>query len=509
MDSPWYKDAIFYYVDVRSFYDSDGDGIGDLPGLSDKLDYLQELGATSLVLKQSDAAGLRPGAHGGADGHAMLLRLASIANFERFLRDAHDRGLRVITELLVNENSDPALNVDHPRVRRAALNVMRDWFAAGVDGLRLEGIPNLVRRERPGDRPLPETHALVKEMRDVIDREHAGRVLLAETNRPPDEVASYFGDGDECHMAFNASLMPRLSMALNQEDRAPVIQMLRRIPDIPASCQWALFLHNQNDRSLDLRSEAEREYLSQARAVDRHVRPTAGVCRRLAPLFQNDRRRIELAYALLFSLPGSPVIYYGDEIGMGDNVDPGDPTGVRTPMQWSSDRNGGFSRADPARFGALVSADPVYGCQVVNVKVQRQQPFSLLNWTRRLIAVRRQYPAFSRGSIEILEPRNQSVLVYIRRSRDERILVIANLSGKPQAVDLLLSLYAGTQPVELLGGADFRRVGAGPYAVTLGPYGFYWLMLNRRVALLSRSSHIEAGVLSNRTDAGDAPAIPA
>jgi maltose alpha-D-glucosyltransferase/alpha-amylase len=488
MDWHWYKDAVLYDVDVRSFYDGDGDGIGDLRGLSDKLDYVQELGATAVVLEQSD--------------------VASVSDLDPFLRDARERGLRVITQLLVDETSDRVLNVDHPRVRRAVLNVMRHWFDAGVDGLRLDGIPNLVTRERPGERPQLETHVLVKEMRQVIDREYPGRLLLADTNRPPDEVAAYFGTGDECQMAFNASLRQQLLMALQLEDRQPIAQALRRAPEIPPSCQWALFLRHQDPLSPELRS-TERDAIRQADAAGAHMRLNAGTCRRLAPLFENDRRRIELAYALLCSLPGSPVIYYGNEIGMGDNIDLGDAAGVRTPMQWSRDRNGGFSRADPARLCAPVNADPVYGFQVVNVKAQRQQPFSLFNWMRRLIAVRRQYTAFGRGTIEILEPRNQRVLAYIRRSGDERILVIANFSGKAQSVDLLLSFYAGTQPVELLGGTEFHRIGAGPYALALGPYSFYWLMLSRRAARPSRSRDIAVAAVSHEAGAGDAAATPA
>jgi len=285
--------------------------------------------------------------------------------------------------------------------------------------------------------------------------------------------------------------------------------MLRHTPDIPPSCQWMLSLHNPHQLSLELSSDSEREYLAEPDAAHLQVRLNAGMCRRLAPLFENDRRRVELAYALLFSLPGSPVIYYGNEIGMGDTISRGDAAGVPTPMQWSGDRHGGFSRADPARFYAPVHADPVYVCQVVNVKAQRDQPFSLFNWMRRLIAVRRQYSAFSRGTIEILEPRNQRVLAYIRRAGDERILVIANLSGNAQAVDLLLSLYAGAQPVELIGGTDFRRIGAGPYALALGPYGFYWLTLSRRAARPSRSHDVAAAPVSSGADAGDAAPTPA
>jgi len=401
-----------------------------------------------------------------------------VQDLERLLAETRARGIRVITELHVNQVSDPAFDVDHPRVRRMVLNVMRHWLDVGVDGLKLAGMPNLVEGEgRRGGQP-PERHTLMKEMRALIDEEYADRVLLAETNRAPDDVTTYFGDGDECHMAFNVSLMPRLLMALKQEDRRPVVQSLRDTPDIPAACQWALFLRDQDELSLALCTDSERDAIYEAYAVDPHMRVNGGICRRLAPLFENDRRRLELGYALLLSLPGSPVIYYGNEIGMVDNAYLGDRAGVRTPMQWSGDRSGGFSRADPARLYAPANADPVYGFQTVNVEAQQRQPCSLLNWMRRLITVRGQHPAFGRGTIEYLEPRNQTVVAYVRRHGDKRILVVANLSGKAQSVDFLLSPYAGTQPVELLGGTSFQRIGAGPYS--LGPYGFYWFLLSHR-----------------------------
>ena len=505
MDSQWYKDAVLYELDVRSFYDSDRDGVGDLPGLTDKLDYLQELGVTALVLGRSQPASPYD-ERNPAGNHSVPGGFASVQDLERLLAEARARGIRVITELLVNQSSDQALDVDHPRVRRVVLKVMRHWLDVGVDGLKLDGIPNLVEGEGNGVGKLPQTHMLVKEMRALIDEHYADRVLLAETNRSPGDVATYFGDGDECHMAFNVSLMPRLLMALKQEDRRPVVHDLRRTPDIPASCQWALFLRDQDELSRALCTDSERDAIYQAYAVDPHMRVSGGICRRLAPLFENDRRRIELGYALLLSLPGSPVIYYGNEIGMGDNEYLGDRTGVRTPMQWSGDRNGGFSCADPARLYAPVNADPVYGFQVVNVEAQQRQPFSLLNWMRRLIAVRQQHPAFGRGTIEFLEPRNQSVFAYVRRHGDERILIVANLSGKAQSVDFLLSLYAGTQPVELLGGTSFRRIGAGPYSLALGAYGFYWFLLSRRAVRPTPPYEVGAGVPGKQSEATEAPA---
>jgi len=506
MGSQWYKDAVLYELDVRSFYDSDRDGIGDFAGLTDKLDYLQELGVTALVLGGSQPAPLHEDEHDPVGNHSVPGGFGSVQDLERLLAEARARGIRVITELLVNQLSDQALDVDHPRVRRVVLKVLRHWLDVGVDGLKLDGLPNLVEGEGRGGGKPPDPHTLMREMRALIDEHYADRVLLAETNRSPDDVATYFGNGDECHMAFNVSLMPRLLMALKQEDRGPVVQSLRHTPDIPASCQWALFLRDQDELSLALCTDSERAAIYQAYAVEPHMRVNGGICRRLAPLFENDRRRLELGYALLLSLPGSPVIYYGNEIGMGDNIYLGDRASVRTPMQWSGDRNGGFSRADPARLYAPVNADPVYGFQAVNVEAQQRQPFSLLNWMRRLIAVRRQHLAFGRGTIEYLEPRNQSVFAYVRRHSNERILVVANLSGKAQSVDFLLSLYAGTQPVELLGGTSFRRIGAGPYSLALGPYGFYWFLLGRRAVRPTPPYEVGARTPVSDTEATEAPA---
>src|SRR6266849_4569762 len=352
MDSQWYKDAVLYEVDLRSFYDSDRDGVGDFAGLTDKLDYLQELGVTAVVLGRSQSAPPHEGEHNPAGNHSVPGGLGSVQDLERLLSEARARGIRVITALLVNQLSDQALDVDHPRVRRVVLNVMRHWLDVGVDGLKLDGMPNLVEGEGRGGGKPPEPHTLMREMRALIDEHYADRVLLAETNRSPDDVATYFGDGDECNMAFNVSLMPRLLMALEQEDRRPVVQSLRDTPDIPAACQWALFLRGQDALSLALCTDSERDATYRAYAVDPHMRVNGGIYRRLAPLFENDRRRLELGYALQLSLPGSPVIYYGNEIGMVDNAYLGDRAGVRTPMQWSGDRSGGFSRADPARLYA-------------------------------------------------------------------------------------------------------------------------------------------------------------
>ena len=476
MDSDWYMDGVFYDIDVRSFYDGDGDGVGDLQGLGKKLDYLQELGVTAILLESSALLEAPASTHGGGTSDAPE-GAARVSAFKGLLRDAHERCMHVITELLVGAISDDgAVDVNHPRVRRAVLRAMRGWFDAGVDGLKLDGIPNLIEREKSSHQPPPESHLLMTEMREVVDHEYANRALLAATDRAPGDVAAYFGDGDECHMVFNTALMPGLLAALQQEHRRSFFQAQRRVPEIPRSCQWA------------------------------HVLADAG---RLAPLCDHDRRRIELAWGLLSSLPGAPVINFGDEIGMGGTVVPGGRNGSRGPMQWSPYRNGGFSCADPVRLCAPVDSSPDSGYHVVNVETQERRASSLLNCVRRLIALRGQHRALRRGSIEFLETQNHTVLTYLRRDGDERILVIANLSGKAQSVDLLLSLYAGTQPVELIGGANFRVIGAGPYPLALAPYGFYWLLLNRRVARVSSSRVVDVGALRNGTDATEAPGIPA
>ena len=472
MDSDWFKDGVFYNIDVRSFYDGDGDGIGDLQGLRKKLDYLQELGVTAILLESSALLEAPASTHGGGTSDARPKGAANVSACKELLRDAHDRGVRVITELLVSGISDGgAVDIDHPRVRRTVLKAMRNWFDAGIDALKLDGIPNLIEGERSSHAPPPENHLLMTEMREVIDHEYANRALLVATDRAPADVAAYFGDGDECHMVFNTSLMPGLLASLQQEDRRLLLQALRRVPEIPRSCQWA------------------------------HV---LGDGKRLAPLCDHDRRRIELAWGLVSSLPGAPVINFGDEIGMGGAVVPGSRNGSRGPMQWSPYRNGGFSRVDSVRLYAPVDSSPDSGYHVVNVDTQERRASSLLNCVRRLIAVRGQHRALRRGSIEFLETQNQAVLTYLRRNGDERVLVIANLSGKAQSVDVLLSLYAGTQPVELIGGATFRVIGAGPYPLALAPYGFYWLMLNRRAARVSSSRVGAAGALTNGTDAMEA-----
>ena len=460
------------------------------------------LGVTALILVLSPQALERQEPH-HVTGHPSACRF--VQDLERFLAQAHARGIRVITELLVSQVSDQALNVEHPRFSRAVLKVMRHWLDVGVDGLTFAGIPNRADGEITTDERLAETHGLVKEMRSLIDQQYAERVLLARTTRSLDNAATYFGDGDECHMAFNPSVMARLLIALGSQDRRPLVQGFQGTLEIPASCQWALFLKYQDHVNRGaVCTDAERAVIDAGPPDDPRARVHAGVCRRLAPLFDNDRRRIELGYGLLFSLPGSPVIYYGDEIGMGDSIDGSGHAGVRTPMQWSDDR--GFSRADPARLYAPMNADPVYGYRAVNVEAQRRQSFSLLNWTRRLIAVRREHAAFGRGTINFLDAGNPSIVAYVRRHGDERILVVANVSGHAQSVDLLLGPYAGAQPVELLGGTRFRPIGAGPYSLTLGPYWFYWFLLSRRAVRPTLPFEVGVGVRGEQTGASEAPA---
>ena len=359
------------------------------------------------------------------------------------------------------------------------LRVMRFWLDAGVDGLRLDAVPYLIEREGTNCENLEETHGILRLIRRELDERYRNRLLLAEANQWPADVRAYLGDGDECHMAFHFPLMPRMFMALRQEDRHPVTEILRQTPDIPETCQWALFLRNHDEMTLEMVTDEERDYMYTAYAADPQMRLNVGIRRRLAPLVENSRPRIELLTGLLFSMPGTPIIYYGDEIGMGDNIYLGDRNGVRTPMQWTGDRNGGFSRADPARLYAPLIMDPVYGYQSINVEAQERSPSSLLNWMRRLIALRKQHRTFGRGSIEFLQPENRKVLAFIRRHEDEVILVVANLARSVQPVELDLSAFKGYTPVEMLGLTEFPRIGELPYFLTLGPYAFYWFQLQR------------------------------
>ena len=538
----WYKDAIIYEAHVRAFCDSNEDGIGDFPGLTGKLDYLQGLGVNALWLLPFYASPLRDDGYDISDYENVHPSYGTIQDFERFMDEAHKRGIRVITELVINHTSDqhpwfqaarrapagsperdfyvwsdtnqkyqgariiftdtetsnwswddtakayywhrffhhqPDLNFDNPRVLEAVLNTMRFWIDRGVDGLRLDAVPYLIEREGTICENLDDTHAILRRIRRALDERYGDRMLIAEANQWPADVRPYFGDGDECHMAFNFPLMPRMFMAIRQEDRHPITEILRQTPDIPANCQWGLFLRNHDELTLEMVTDEERDYMYQAYAADPRMRINVGIRRRLAPLVESSRRRIELLNSLLFSFPGTPVIYYGDEIGMGDNIYLGDRNGVRTPMQWTGDRNAGFSRADPARLFAPLIMDPLYGYQAVNVEAQERSPYSLLNWMKRLIALRKQLKVFGRGSLEFLSPANRKILAYLRHHEDETVLCVANLARTIQPVELDLSAYKGLTPTELLGQTEFPRIGELPYFLTLPGHGFYWFRLQQ------------------------------
>ncbi len=539
-DELWYKDAIIYQLHVKAFADSNNDGIGDFAGLTEKLGYLQDLGVTTLWLLPFYPSPGRDDGYDIADYGDINPDFGTMKDFKRFIHEAKKRGLRVITELVVNHTSDqhawfkrarrshpgssarnwyvwsdtdqkyqgtriiftdteksnwtwdpeagqfywhrffshqPDLNFDNPRVVRAIVQVMKRWLDTGVDGFRLDAIPYLCEREGTNNENLPETHAIIKLLRRELDTYAKGKILLAEANQWPEDVQEYFGREDECHMAYHFPLMPRIYMAIAQEDRFPITDILRQTPDIPASCQWALFLRNHDELTLEMVTDVERDYLWSTYANDPRARINVGIRRRLAPLMDNDRRKIELMNSLLLSFPGTPIIYYGDEIGMGDNIYLGDRNGVRTPMQWSPDRNGGFSRADPARLYAPMIMDPVYGYEAVNVEAQSRSLSSLLSATKRLIAVRKSTLAFGRGSMTFIRPENRSVLAYVRQYQDEVILCVANLSRSAQATELDLSAFKGRIPLEMLGRTRFPTIGELPYMVTLAPYGFYWFQL--------------------------------
>jgi maltose alpha-D-glucosyltransferase/alpha-amylase len=540
-DGPlWYKDAIVYEVHVRAFSDSDGDGIGDFRGLTEKLDYLQDLGVTALWLLPFYPSPLRDDGYDIADYTGIHPAYGTMRSFQTFLREAHRRGLRVITELVLNHTSDqhpwfqrarreppgsrwrdfyvwsetpdryreariilkdfessnwafdpaakayywhrfythqPDLNYDSPDVRRAMLDVVECWLGQEVDGLRLDAVPYLYEREGTTCENLPETHAFLKALRRHIDERFPNRMLLAEANQWPEDAIAYFGGGDECHMAFHFPLMPRLFMAIHMEDRFPIVEILQQTPPIPEPCQWALFLRNHDELTLEMVTDEDRDYMYRVYAQDPHARVNLGIRRRLAPLMRNNRRRIELMNGLLFSIPGTPILYYGDEIGMGDNIYLGDRNGVRTPMQWSSDRNAGFSRANPQQLYLPVIIDPEYHYETVNVEAQQRNPHSLLWWMKRLVALRKRYRAFGRGTLEFLQPENRKVLAFLRRYEGELILVVANLSRFVQYVELNLAPYRGMVPVELFGRTEFPAIGDLPYFLTLGPHAFYWFAL--------------------------------
>jgi maltose alpha-D-glucosyltransferase / alpha-amylase len=537
----WYKDAIIYQVHVRTFFDSNGDGIGDFQGLAQKLDYVQELGVNTIWLMPFFPSPLRDDGYDISDYRSVHPRYGTLDDFKKFLAMAHERGLRVIIELVANHTSDqhpwfqesrssqdnpkrdwyvwsdtdskyrgtriifldtemsnwawdpisksyywhrffshqPDLNFDNPAVREEMWNVMKFWLEIGVDGFRLDAVPYLIEREGTSCENLPETHEVIRELRRKVDEEFPGTMLLAEANQWPADLRPYFGNGDEFHMAFNFPLMPRMFMGLRLEDRKPITEILQQTPPIPESCQWCLFLRNHDELTLEMVTDIERDYMYDIYASDKSMRLNLGIRRRLAPLLDNDRRRIELLNGMLMSLPGTPIIYYGDEIGMGDNIYLGDRNGVRTPMQWSGGGNGGFSTADPESLYSPPILNPVYGYQAVNVLSQRRFEHSLLSWMQHLIRVRRSSQVFGSGSIEFLYPANHRVLAYIRQLGKETVLVVNNLSSAAQAVELDLRRYKGNILIEMFGKNIFPRIGDLPYLLTIGPYQFYWFRLRK------------------------------
>jgi maltose alpha-D-glucosyltransferase / alpha-amylase len=540
-DVVWYKDAIIYQVHVRTFSDSNGDGIGDFQGLEQKLEYLQELGINAIWLMPFFPSPLRDDGYDIADYTSVHSSYGNLEHFKAFLNSAHERGIRVIIEMVLNHTSDqhswfqqsrssrdnpyrdwyvwsesdtrykgtriifldtemsnwawdpiskayywhrffsqqPDLNYDNPAVREEVWNVMKFWLEMGVDGFRLDAVPYLVEREGTNCENLPETHAILKEFRRKLDEQFPGRVLLAEANQWPADLRPYFADADEFHMAFHFPLMPRMFMGVKLEDRKPITEIMQQTPEIPASCQWCLFLRNHDELTLEMVTDIERDYMYDAYAANKTMRLNLGIRRRLAPLLDNDRRRIELMNGMLMSLPGTPIIYYGDEIGMGDNINLGDRNGVRTPMQWSGGWNGGFSTADPENLYSPLILNPIYGYPAINVLSQRRMEHSLLSWMRRIIAVRRGTRVFGNGSIEFLYPANHRILAYVRSFENETVLVVNNLSSAAQAVELDLRRFKGSILIEMFGKNIFPRVGDLPYLLTVGPYQFYWFRLRR------------------------------
>ncbi len=544
-DPLWYKDAVIYQVHVKAFRDSNHDGVGDFAGLTQGLPYIRDLGVDTVWVMPFYPSPLRDDGYDIADYHGVHPQYGTLADFRLFLREAHALGLRVITELVINHTSDqhpwfqaarrapkgsakrnyyvwndddtrwpetriiftdteksnwtydpiarqyywhrffshqPDLNFDNPNVVRAVVRVMRYWLDMGVDGMRLDAIPYLCERDGTINENLPATHEVLRHMRAELDRSYHDRFFLAEVNQWPEDVRPYFGDGDECHMAFHFPLMPRMYMAIAEEDRHAITDIMGQTPEIPDNCQWAIFLRNHDELTLEMVTERERDYLYRTYAADRQMRINLGIRRRLAPLMDNDRRKIELLNSLLLSLIGSPVVYYGDEIGMGDNIYLGDRNGVRTPMQWSADRNAGFSRADPQRLYLPPIMDEVFGYAAVNVEAQQRSAASLLNWMKRIIAARRGHRALSRGTLRFVRPGNRKVLAYVRTIDEETILCVANLASTSQPVELDLAAWKGRTPVEILGNTPFPPVGELPYFITLPPYGFYWFRLETAAA---------------------------
>jgi len=534
----WFKTAVFYEIHLRGFFDGNGDGSGDFRGLSEKLDYLQWLGIDVIWLLPMYASPLRDGGYDVADYESVHPDYGSMDDVRAFIEAAHQRGIRVIADLVMNHTSSdhewfqdaragvngkrdwyvwsdthqryedariifidtetsnwtwdeqagayywhrffshqPDLNFDNPEVQEAMLDVLRYWLELGLDGFRLDAIPYLYERDGTNCENLAETHEFLKRVRATVDAEYPDRVLLAEANQWPEDVVQYYGDGDECHMCFHFPVMPRMFMAMRREDATPMLEILDRTPPIPDNCQWGLFLRNHDELTLEMVTDEERDYMYGEYAKDPRMKINLGIRRRLAPLLDNGRDEMELMHAILFSLPGSPVLYYGDEIAMGDNVYLGDRDGVRTPMQWTGDRNGGFSRADFAQLYAPPLMDPVYGYQAVNVEAQLRTPTSLLRWMRRFIALRKEHPVFGHGTYEPLRPQNHRIFAHVRKWEDDIALCVHNLARSAQAVQLDLSEYQGRYPVEMFGRSRFPRIGELPYLLTLAPRGFYWFLL--------------------------------
>ncbi|HEX2084504.1 MAG TPA: maltose alpha-D-glucosyltransferase [Solirubrobacteraceae bacterium] len=535
----WFKTAVFYEIHIRGFHDGNGDGSGDFRGLIEKLDYLQWLGIDCIWLLPMFASPLRDGGYDISDYEQVHPDYGDIEDVREFIQAAHQRGIRVIADLVMNHTSSdhpwfqearsspdspkrdwyvwsdtvhryeeariifidtessnwtwdeqagayywhrffshqPDLNYDNPEVQEAMLDALRFWLDLGLDGFRLDAVPYLFEREGTNCENLPETHEFLKRVRATVDDEYPDRVLLAEANQWPADVVEYFGDGDECHMAFHFPVMPRMFMGLRREEATPILEILRQTPHIPQNCQWGLFLRNHDELTLEMVTDEERDYMYAEYAKDPRMKLNLGIRRRLAPLLDGGRDEIELMHAILFSLRGSPVLYYGDEIAMGDNVYLGDRDGVRTPMQWTGDRNAGFSRADFAQLYLPPLMDPVYGYQAVNVEAQLRTPTSLLRWLRRLIALRKEHPVFGLGSFEALVPDNPRIFAHIRTYEDDIALCVHNLAASAQAVELDLSWYEGRHPVEMFGRSRFPRIGQLPYLLTLAPRGFYWFLL--------------------------------
>jgi maltose alpha-D-glucosyltransferase/alpha-amylase len=540
-DNLWYKDAVIYQLHVRTFSDSNADGIGDFTGLTQRLGYLEELGITAIWLLPFYPSPLRDDGYDIADYTSVHASYGSLEDFKTFLAEAHRRGLRIIIEMVLNHTSDqhpwfkearssrenprrdwyvwsetdtryqgvpivfvdtetsnwawdpisksyywhrffshqPDLNFDNPAVFEAVWDVMKFWLNLGVDGFRLDAVAYLVEREGTLCENLPETHAIIRELRKRLDLAYPGAMLLAEANQWPADVRAYFGEGDEFHAAFHFPLMPRMFMAVKLEDRKPIIEILDQTPEIPDSCQWFIFLRNHDELTLEMVTDVERDYMYDEYAMDKTMRINRGIRRRLAPMMDNDRRQIELLNGLLMSMPGTPIVYYGDEIGMGDNIYLGDRNAVRTPMQWNSTLNAGFSLADPERLYAPVISNAVYGYQAVNADSQKRSEHSLLRWMKSLLQVRNAFQVFSRGTIQFLNPSNHRVLAYMRQFGEETVLVVNNLSSSAQAVELDVQRYKGYIPIEMFGRNLFPRFGNSPYLLTLGPYQFYWFQLRR------------------------------